>query len=113
MRRPHRPHLHELGEQVRVGCRPRRAGGSDRLHGDEVLLGDLLVGGTADRAWDPKATRDLERDLERDCPKITCMEIDEVDHALETSPNPVNSVEVLKRVVQAMERFVADQVHTV
>jgi pimeloyl-ACP methyl ester carboxylesterase len=69
----------------------------------------LLVGSTGDRSWVPQTARALERD----CPLIAYLEFENVDHALETKVDPVNSVEVLKRVVLAMERFVGDQVHTV
>jgi hypothetical protein len=69
----------------------------------------LLVGSTGDRTWVPRVVRDLERD----CPLIAYLEFENVDHALETKVDPVHSVEVLKRVVQAMERFVGDQIQTV
>lgn len=69
----------------------------------------LLVGSTGDRAWVPQVARDLERDS----PLIAYLEIENVDHSLETKLDPLHSVEVLKRVVQAMERFVGDQLHTV
>ena len=69
----------------------------------------LLIGGTSDATWVPRAARDLERD----CPLIAYLEIEHVDDMLETRSDPVNSVEVLKRVVQAMERFVGDQLQTV
>ena len=69
----------------------------------------LLVGSTGDRSW----VAHTARELERDCPLIAYLEFENLDHSLETKVDPVNSVEVLKRVVQAMERFVGDQVHTV
>jgi hypothetical protein len=68
----------------------------------------LLVGSTGDRSWVPQ----IARELESDSPLIAYLEFENVDHSLETKVDPVNSVEVLKRVVQAMERFVGDQVQT-
>ncbi|GIH04158.1 hypothetical protein Rhe02_22250 [Rhizocola hellebori] len=68
----------------------------------------LLIGSTGDRSWVAQEARNLERD----CPAIAYLEFESLDHALEIKVDPVHSVEVLKRVVQAMERFVGDQVHT-
>lgn len=57
----------------------------------------LLVGGTADPAWDPDTARSFGQPI---------LEIANADHGLETDDDPVNSADILKRVTIAMENFV-------
>lgn len=58
----------------------------------------LLVGGTADPMWLPAVARDLPH------PWLEC---DGADHGLETDDDPVNSAQLLTRVVARMDAFVA------
>jgi pimeloyl-ACP methyl ester carboxylesterase len=57
----------------------------------------LLAGGTADRLWNSDTARDLDAEI---------LEIPGADHALETPDDPLGSVEILGRVVVALEEFV-------
>ena len=56
----------------------------------------LLIGGTADKAWDGAAARLLS-------PHV--FEVDDADHGLYIPGPLVDSIAVLGRVVQAMEAF--------
>jgi pimeloyl-ACP methyl ester carboxylesterase len=57
----------------------------------------LLVGGTADPAWDPEVARSFGQPW---------YEAPDADHAMETGDDPVNSAEVLRRTTIAMDTFV-------
>lgn len=57
----------------------------------------LLVGGTADAAWDPETARSFGRPFH---------EAPDADHSLEIRDDPVKSVEVLRQATIAMDAFV-------
>jgi hypothetical protein len=58
----------------------------------------LLVGGTADKMWDGVAARRLS-------PHV--FEVEQADHSMNVPGPLVDSIAVLGRVVQAIEKFVA------
>lgn len=58
----------------------------------------LLVGGTADPAWDAEVARSLGR---------PCYEAEGADHGMERDDDPIASVEILRRTTAAMDGFVA------
>ena len=57
----------------------------------------LLVGGTADPLWHAAAARRTGAEL---------LEVPGADHGMEVDSDPVRSVEILREVTVAMERFV-------
>jgi pimeloyl-ACP methyl ester carboxylesterase len=57
----------------------------------------LLVGGTADRTWDPQLARSFGQPV---------YEAENADHGMETDDDPVNSAEVLRCVTIAIDAFV-------
>ncbi|GIE78627.1 hypothetical protein Aph02nite_45770 [Actinoplanes philippinensis] len=57
----------------------------------------LLVGGTADPSWDTEVARGVGRPF---------FEAPGADHGLETTDDPVNSADILRRVTAAMDEFV-------
>jgi hypothetical protein len=59
----------------------------------------LLIGGTADKLWDPRVARTLGHRF---------VEVPDADHGLETDHDPVNSAEILRDVTIEMDTFVRD-----
>lgn len=57
----------------------------------------LLVGGTADRMWDSEVADGLGHDV---------LEVPSADHSLEVGGDVVGSVEVLRQVVERLDRFI-------
>ncbi|MGH3491525.1 MAG: hypothetical protein ACRDP8_26845 [Actinopolymorphaceae bacterium] len=58
----------------------------------------LLVGGTADTLWDGDMARRSGTEV---------LEIADADHAMETDASPVDSIDMLRQVVVAIDAFVA------
>jgi alpha-beta hydrolase superfamily lysophospholipase len=57
----------------------------------------LLVGGTADRGWDPETARGLAQPF---------YEAPGADHGMEIADDPVTSAEILRDMTVAMDEFV-------
>ena len=75
------------------------------LVSDQVVAGfrrlgapALLVGGGADESWDGQLARSLGTDV---------LELEGADHSLQLPGDPLGSIEVLRRVAERMEGFVA------
>ena len=58
----------------------------------------LLVGGSADESWDGQLARDTGHEV---------LELDGADHSLQLPGEPLRSVDLLRRVVERMDAFVA------
>ena len=58
----------------------------------------LLVGGMADESWDGELARRAGHDV---------LELDGADHALQVAGDPLGSVDVLRRVAERVDSFVA------
>ena len=60
----------------------------------------LLVGGTADRLWDPDVAASLAAD------GCDVLQIDGIDHGLIDPADPVRTAEALVEITRAMANFV-------
>lgn len=65
---------------------------------DEATAPTLLVGGGADRTWDPRLADDLG---------LPCLELPGADHALEHPDDPVRCAENLVRITRRVDEFTA------
>jgi hypothetical protein len=77
------------------------------LYDEEIAAGferlsapALLVGGTADESWDGRLARRAGHEM---------LELDAANHSLQIEGQPLASLEVLRRVVERMDAFVAAQ----
>jgi hypothetical protein len=75
------------------------------LRDDEIATGfeqlsapALVVGGTADESWDGELARRAGHDV---------LELEGANHALQIEGDPLASIDVLRRVVDRMDAFVA------
>jgi len=73
--------------------RPAVAAALDRLPAPT-----LLVGSTADETWDGEAARRSGHEV---------LELTDANHALELGGDPLGSIDLLRRVIDAVDRFVA------
>jgi hypothetical protein len=73
--------------------RPAVAAALDRLSAPT-----LLIGSTADETWDGDAARRSGHQV---------MELTDANHGLELGGDPLGSIDVLRRVIEAVDRFVA------
>jgi hypothetical protein len=65
---------------------------------DQLPAPTLLIGSTADETWDGDAARRSGHDV---------LELTDANHALELGGDPLGSIDALREVIAAVDRFVA------